>query len=83
MVQLYLRDELSSVVTPVKVLRGFARVFLRLGQRAQAHFTLACKDFSLLNQTLRSVVEPGRFEVMVGSSSEEIRLKGSFVVTDL
>ncbi len=68
-VQLYLRDSLSSVTRPVKELKGFQRVFLKPGDRQQVRFTLTAKDLSLLNVEMRWIVEPGEFEVMIGGSS--------------
>ena len=79
--QLYLKHGISSVVTPVKELKGFAKVSLEPGQARRVEFSLNAKDLSVLDNQLRRVVEPGRFEVQLGASSEGIRLKGSFVVS--
>ncbi|MDE6856971.1 MAG: fibronectin type III-like domain-contianing protein, partial [Muribaculaceae bacterium] len=79
-VQLYLRDVVSSVTTYVKVLRGFERVSLRLGETKEVSFTLTPQDLGLWNKDGHFVVEPGEFKVMVGSSSEDIRLEGGFHV---
>ena len=79
-VQLYLRDEVSSVTTYVKVLRGFERIHLEPGEEKEVRFTLTPQDLGLWNRDNRFVVEPGTFTVMVGSSSEDIRLKGQFEV---
>lgn len=79
-VQLYLRDEVSSVTTYVKVLRGFERIHLEPGEEKEVRFTLTPQDLGLWNRDNRFVVEPGMFTVMVGSSSEDIRLKGQFEV---
>lgn len=79
-VQLYLTDVVSSVSRPVKQLRGFRKIPLRPGEEKPVEFTLAREDLELLDRTLRPVVEPGRFEVILGASSEDIRLKGSFEV---
>lgn len=79
-VQLYLNDVLSSVSRPAKELRGFRKVALRPGEQGEVAFTLTPEDLSLLDQNLKRVIEPGLFEVMVGASSEDIRLKGSFEV---
>jgi len=77
-VQLYFRDEVSSVVTYNQNLRGFERVTLKPGEIKQISFTLNAHDLSLLNQKMERIVEPGWFSVMIGSSSEDIRLKGRF-----
>ena len=65
-VQLYLRDVVSSVTTPVKRLRRFEKVFLRPGQVRRVTFTLGVSDMELLDADMRQVVEPGAFEVRVG-----------------
>jgi len=81
-VQLYIHDVVGTVSTPVKQLRGFQRVALRPGETKTVTFTLTPEDLSLLNRDMHWVVEPGAFEVMVGSSSEDIRLKGTLQVKD-
>ena len=78
--QLYLRDDVSSVTTYVKVLRGFERIHLAPGETKEVTFHLTPQDLGLWNRDNHFVVEPGTFTVMVGSSSEDIRLKGSFEV---
>jgi beta-glucosidase len=77
-VQLYTRDLVSSVTTYEKNLRGFERVHLKPGETRTVTFTLKPEDLALWNRSMRFVVEPGAFRVMVGSSSEDIRLKGEF-----
>lgn len=79
-VQLYIRDVVSSVTTPVKQLRGFERVELKPGEKRTVRFTLKPEDLSLLGRGLRRAVEPGEFRVMIGRSSEDVRLSGSFEV---
>jgi beta-glucosidase len=80
-VQLYIRDIYSSVTTPVKALKGFKRVRLQPGESAQVNFKIPPEDLSLWNRAMKQVVEPGEFTVMVGTSSADIRLKGSLWVT--
>jgi beta-glucosidase len=79
-VQLYIEDVVSSVSTPVKELRGFTKVFLQPGETRTCTFTLRPDDLALYDRDLRRVVEPGLFRVMVGSSSEDIRVRGEFQV---
>jgi beta-glucosidase len=79
-VQLYIEDVISSVSTPIKQLRGFAKVALQPGETRTCTFTLRPDDLALYDQDLRRVVEPGEFRVMVGASSEDIRLRGEFQV---
>jgi len=79
-VQLYLRDEVSSVITYEKVLRGFERVTLEPGQSKKVSFTLAAADMQLLDAGMRWVVEPGWFTVTAGDSSASTPLKGRFEI---
>ena len=81
-VQLYVKDVVSSVTTYEKMLRGFERITLAPGQEKEVCFVLRNKDLSLFNENMDRVVEPGLFEVFVGSSSQDIRLKNSFVVSE-
>ncbi|QAY68112.1 beta-glucosidase [Paenibacillus protaetiae] len=80
-VQLYVSDLVSSVALPDKSLRHFRRIHLKAGETASVHFTLTSKDLRLLNRRLEWVVEPGEFRILVGSSSEHIRLTGDLTVT--
>ena len=76
-VQLYIRDKISSVVRPVKELKGFERISLEPGESKLVHFELGYDQLKMLNRDLNWTVEPGEFTMMVGSSSEDIRLTGS------
>ena len=75
-VQLYIRDKISSVVRPVKELKGFKKIKLEPGESKQVSFEIGTKELKMLDKDLDWLVEPGEFEIMVGSSSEDIRLKG-------
>ncbi|MGV8136052.1 MAG: glycoside hydrolase family 3 N-terminal domain-containing protein [Mangrovibacterium sp.] len=77
-VQLYIRDKVSSVTTPVKQLKGFKKIELKPGEKKKVDFTVSYEELSLWNREMKRVVEPGSFEVQVGSSSDDIRLKGEF-----
>jgi len=79
-VQLYTRDLVSSVTTYEKNLRGFERVHLQPGETKTVKFILGPNDLALWDRSMRFVVEPGRFKVMIGSSSEDIRLHAEFEV---
>ncbi|TZF82595.1 beta-glucosidase [Pedobacter sp. BS3] len=81
-VQLYIRDVLSSVTTYEKLLKGFERVSLKPGESRVVNFTLVPDDLALYNRQMQHVVEPGEFKVMIGSSSEDIRLSDSFEIKD-
>jgi beta-glucosidase len=79
-VQLYVRDPIASVERPVKELRGFVRLSLDPGQTRRVTFTLAPEQLAFW-QAGKWIVEPGRIELMVGSSSEDIRATGHFDIT--
>ena len=76
-VQLYVNDPESSVVTPEKLLRKFKRIHLAAGESREIVFTLGFDDFKLLDRNWRWTVEPGEFHIMVGASSEDIRLQAT------
>lgn len=78
--QLYLRDVLSSVTRPVKELRSFEKVSLEPGESKNVEFSLGVEDLSLLDRGMKRVVEPGKFHVMIGASSADIRLDQFFEV---
>lgn len=82
-VQLYVKDVVSSVTTYESVLRGFERITLAPGEKRTVNFVLRSDDLSLIDKNNNLTVEPGIFEVMIGSSSEDIRLKGSFEISTL
>lgn len=81
-VQLYVNDMESSVVTPEKLLKGFKRVSLRKGEEKQVKFILDPDSFKLFDRTGKWVIEPGRFRIMIGASSEDIRLEETIVCTE-
>jgi beta-glucosidase len=68
-VQLYIRDDVSSVTRPVKELKDFRRIHLEPGQMQTVRFTVTPDKLSFLNEDMRRVVEPGTFTIMVGPSS--------------
>ena len=71
-VQLYIRDEVSSVTRPVKELRGFRRITLDPGKTQTVEFTLGPEELSFLNRNMQRVVEPGTFKIMVGGNSVDL-----------
>jgi len=79
-VQLYIRDEISTVVRPVKELKGFTKIFLESGKSKTISFELGFKELKMLDKDLNWVVEPGEFNVMIGSSSEDIRLNRKIII---
>ncbi|RLD11754.1 MAG: glycosyl hydrolase [Chlamydiae bacterium] len=74
--QLYVHDIESSVKRPVKELKGFEKVFLKPGETKKISLKLHWKDFAFWNpKTKEWTVEPGKFKIMIGASSREIKLK--------
>ena len=76
--QLYINDEYSSVTTYEKILRGFERISLKAGEEKQVTFNIKPEHLALYNNHMELVTEPGKFNILIGSSSEDIRLKGEF-----
>ncbi len=79
-VQLYIKDKLSSVIVYEFQLRGFERISLLPGEKKTVRFTLKPGDLALLDKNMKWVTEPGEFEAMAGSSSVDIRLRKSFFI---
>ncbi|GAB4343937.1 MAG: glycoside hydrolase family 3 N-terminal domain-containing protein [Candidatus Abyssubacteria bacterium] len=80
-VQLYVQDIHASVSRPVKELKGFVRVTLTPSETKRVSFTLPADLFSFTDIHYRKVVEPGLMRIMLGSSSEDIRLESEFSLT--
>lgn len=77
-VQLYLRDKVGLVVRPVKELKDFKKIKLQAGESATVTFIIDKEKLSFYNSKLQWIAEPGDFDLMIGSSSEDIRLKDGF-----
>jgi beta-glucosidase len=71
-VQLYIRDEVSSVTRPIKELRGFRRVPLQPGETKTVEFSLGPDELSFFDREMHRVVEPGTFKIMVGGNSVDL-----------
>jgi beta-glucosidase len=80
-VQLYIHEKTTPVIVPVSELRGFKRITLEPGQTQQVQFELTPHDLQLLNQNMEWEVVPGSFDVMIGNSSVDIKLKSEFEIT--
>ena len=76
--QLYIGDVVASVTRPAKELKGFERVVLENGEEKRVIFKLSLDQLAFYNREMKLVVEPGTFKVMIGSSSEDIKLQDSF-----
>ncbi|KAJ9156912.1 Glycoside hydrolase [Coniochaeta hoffmannii] len=79
-VQLYVRDEIASVVVPNIQLRGFDKVLIKAGQTTVVNIPLDVSQLGLWDIRLKYVVEPGNFTVFVGSSSKDLRLNSTLTV---
>jgi len=79
-VQLYTHDKVSTVTTYEKNLRGFERVNLKVGETKHVEMQIRPQDLALLNLNMKWVVEPGDFDIMIGASSKDIRLKSKLTV---
>ncbi len=79
-VQVYVNDKISSVATPVKMLKGFKKIELRPAETKTVEFKIPFEELGLWNKDMQYVVEPGVFEIMVGSSSKDILLRKDFTI---
>jgi beta-glucosidase len=78
-VEIYIHDLVASVTRPVEALKGFERVSLQPGETRHFEFMLGPGEFGFYNQAMRFVVEPGKFDVMVGDDSQD-GLKSTFEI---
>ena len=79
-VQVYVRDLVSSVETPVQALKAFRKVFLKAGEEQEVSLQLPISRLYLYNKDLKRVVEPGDFEIQVGAASDDIRARTRITV---
>ena len=66
MVMIYLNDKVSTVTTPVRKLVAFKRIHLKRGEQKTLSFTIDNKDFALLDRHMKSIIEPGEFDIIIG-----------------
>ncbi|TCC88735.1 beta-glucosidase BglX [Pedobacter frigiditerrae] len=78
--QLYIKDKVSAVIRNVKDLKGFERFSLKPGEARTIKINLTNQSLSFLDRNLKEIIEPGDFELMIGSSSEDIRLRHDFTI---
>jgi len=79
-IQLYIKDVVASVAPPVKKLTGFKRIYLRSGEEAKINIKVPVNLLAFYNIEMKKIVEPGEVKIMIGSSSEDIRLDDSFTI---
>jgi beta-glucosidase len=81
-VQLYIKDELASVSRPVLELKGFQRVHLKPGESKTLNFVITPEMLEMLDAQLKTVVEPGKFRIMIGGSSRDVYLNAVLEVVE-
>lgn len=79
-VQLYVRDKVSSVATPVRELKRFEKVLIKAGETVKVRFDLPMSELALYNAEMKKLVEPGEFELQVGTASDKILLQKTIQV---
>jgi len=79
--QLYIRKPVASVTRPVKELKGFIRVTLKPGEKRKVTFKLPTEQLAFYNSEMKLVIEAGAYHVMIGSSSQDIRLTSGFRIS--
>ncbi len=79
-IQVYVNDKISSVTTPVKVLKGFKKVNIDSNDVVTVNFSIPCKELGLWDKNMHYIVEPGEFNIMIGASAEDIRLTDSIQI---
>ena len=73
--QLYIRDLVSTIARPVKELKGFQRIGLKAGEKKKTEFILTQEELSFLDRNMKKIVEPGTFEVMVGGLTTNFQVR--------
>lgn len=79
-VQLYINDVIASVKEDGALLKNFKKIFLKKGESKQITFYIKEEDLSFYNYEMKEIVEKGEFEILIGQSSNNIKLKGSFTL---
>lgn len=82
-IQLYISDKVCSVITYESQLRGFERITLQPGETKKISFVIQPEDLEILDRNMKWTIEPGEYEVRIGASSEDIRLKSTFEIKAL
>ncbi|BAP32214.1 glycosyl hydrolase family 3 N terminal domain-containing protein [Chryseobacterium sp. StRB126] len=72
-VQLYIRDMVGSITRPVKELKGFQKIFLKKGESKKVTFEITPENLKFYNGELKYDWEPGEFDIMIGTSSDEVK----------
>ncbi|MCW5914455.1 MAG: fibronectin type III-like domain-contianing protein [Chitinophagaceae bacterium] len=75
---MYLRDRVASIVRPVKELKDFKKIVLKPGEAQTVTFVITPDKLAFYNEQGKFITEPGEFDIMIGSASDDIRLNGKF-----
>ena len=78
--QLYIHDQVASVSQPLLQLKKFDRLSIAKGETRKVEFILTAEDLAIIDRNMKSVVEPGDFDIMVGGSSDNLPLRGVLTV---
>ena len=81
-VQIYLRDLVASISRPVSELKDFSKIYLKSGETKTIRFVIDKEKLSFYNNQLEWISEPGEFELMIGASSRDIRLRDKFTLLE-
>jgi beta-glucosidase len=81
-VQLYIRDMVSQPLRPIKELKDFKKILLQPGEIRKVTFIIKRDELAFYNDKLERITQPGTFQLMIGSASDDIRLQKSFDLTD-
>lgn len=81
-VQLYIRDKVASISRPVEELKDFRKLMLKAGESKTIKFIIDKEKLSFFNKQLNWIAEPGEFDLLIGSSSRDIRLSDGFELID-
>jgi beta-glucosidase len=79
-IQLYVKDKISSVATPVQQLKAFKKEFIKKGEKVKVNLEVPISELAFYNAKLEKVVEPGEFEIQIGSSSDQIEFRKTILV---
>ena len=79
-VQLYVRDKVSTVATPIQQLKAFQKELVPVGYTREVKLVLPIADLALYNADMEEVIEPGEFELQIGSASDDIRIRRTIIV---
>jgi len=81
-IQVYVHDKISSVTTPVKVLKAFKKTEIHPAGTTMLRFSIPCNELGLWDKNMNYRIEPGEFEIMIGASAEDIRLTDTILITN-